>query len=454
MSVSTSIGLVEQGRAIQPVSKCHVGTDVDEVGAKGTLTAVEDAEYPEGGYGWVVVAASASIFFNGWGLSNAWGIFQTYYESRYPDTSPSVISLIGSLQAAMIEGTGMLVGVLMERFGLKKVMLVGAVLQIGALLATSFCDAVWQLYLAQGLAYGVGAGTLYIAAVSVPGQYFDKKKATAFGILYTSSGLGGVVWPIVLAHLFNSVGYGWTVRIVMFISLLQIAFGLFFIKERVVARVDDDHPQGEREVSTHEKAAASTAIIYRDTRLWYIAVGYFILSIGMLSPMFYIGTFAKTIGMSDHLSFYLLAILNAASIPGRTITGILADRWGRLNALIAAIMGAAVVQLVGWSLIRTNAGVIVFAVLYGWVFGGLISLMPAVTAQVLGQHHLATKFGVVSAFGGGGALMGAPVAALWIGSTRESYYGTIIFSGCFVLFSGLWYLGLRIWIDRRIRVKV
>ena len=31
-------------------------------------------DYPEGGYGWVVVAASACVFFSGWGLSNAWGV--------------------------------------------------------------------------------------------------------------------------------------------------------------------------------------------------------------------------------------------------------------------------------------------------------------------------------------------------------------------------------------------
>lgn len=405
--------------------------------------------YPEGGYGWVVVAASASIFFNGWGLSNAWGIFQTYYESVYPDTSPSVISLIGSLQAAMIEGTGILVGVLMEKFGMRKIMIVGAVLQVVALLATSFCTTIWQLYLAQGLAFGLGAGTLYIVAVAVPGQWFDKKKATAYGILYTSSGLGGVIWPIVLAQLLPKVGFGWTVRVVMFISLAQILFGCFFLKERDIAR------QQNLDTTTSAPAKADSLFhIYKDLRLWYIAIGYFILSIGMISPMFFIGTFAKTVGMSDHLSFYLLAILNASSIVGRTVTGILADKYGRINFLILSIFCAGLSQLIMWTTIKTNAGVIVFAILYGWFFGGLISLMPALTAQVLGQHNLATKFGVVSAFGGGGTLLGAPVAATWIGDTRESYIGTIVFSGGFVMLAGIWYLSLRLWINRSLWTRL
>lgn len=393
------------------------------------------------------------------------GILQTYYESPYPETSASFISLIGSLQAAMIEGTGMMVGVLMEKFGLKRMMICGAVLQIGALLATSFCTAVWQLYLAQGLAFCAGAGTLYIDADSVPGQWFHRRKATAYGALYTSSGLGGVVWPIAIANLLPKAGFGWTIRIILLISLVQIIFGLFFVKERDINKQEPSSPASEPlEMShtlpsqnEHERMSSgqpSTLQVCKDKKLWYIAAGYFILSLGMLSPMYFVRNFAKTIGMLDHLAFYLLAMLNAVSIPGRTLTGVLADRYGRPNILVLSILGAAIVQLVMWTTITTNAELILFVIFYGFVFGGLISLMPAVSAQVVGQNQLATKFGVLSALGGFGSLMGAPVSALWIDKTRESYYGTIVFSGGFVLASALWYAALRIHLDRRFWVRV
>lgn len=332
----------------------------------------------------------------------------------------------------------MLVGVLMDKFGLRPVMLAGAALQLGGLLATSFCTSIWQLYLAQGLAYGLGAGTLYIAAVAVPGQYFHRRKSTAYGILYTSSALGGIIWPILISQLLPQINYGWTIRVIMFISAVQILFAYFFIREREVPREE----------------VIQTKSIYKDLKLWYISVGYFILSIGMLSPMFFVTTFARVIGMSEHLSFYMLALLNAASIPGRTITGILADKYGRFNVLLISILMAAMVQLIMWSLITTNAGVIVFSCLYGWSFGGLISLMPSITAQTLGQHHLATKFGVVSALGGAGALIGAPLAALWIKDTRESYYGCIIFSGTAMLVSVVWLAALRFYLDKRVWIRL
>lgn len=436
---------------------------LDEKATAGHRVKEEDevVTYPEGGYGWVVVASSAAIFFTGWGQANAWGTFQTYYETVYPHTSPAVISLIGSLQMAMIEGTGVIVGALLERFGLRKVMVAGATLQVGALLATSFARTVWQLYLAQGLAFGLGAGTLYIVAVSVPGQWFHRKKATAYGVLYMSSGLGGIIWPIALARLLPRIGYGWTMRVILFVSLALILAGCCFIREREIARPPSvvvvaaavpgsTTTEDEKEVAA--KSSQASWAMYTDVNLWYISAGYFIISVGVSSPMYFIGTFAKTVGMSDHLASYLLAMLNASSIFGRTVTGIMADRYGRINVLLLSILSASLTQLLLWTSVRTNAGVIALALLYGWFFGGLISLMPALSAQVLGQENLSAKFGVVSAMGGAGQLLGAPVAALWIGDTRASYLGTILFSGGFVLASGLLFLYLRLRIDRRMWV--
>ncbi|ORY78994.1 major facilitator superfamily domain-containing protein [Protomyces lactucae-debilis] len=424
----------------------------DKEAATQTVAAYpENSTYPEGGYGWICVLGSALIFFNGWGFSNAFGVFQTYYEIQFPDSSASVIALIGSLQACLIEGTGMLVGVFVDRYGMRPVMLVGAILQVGALLAASFSTKIWHLYLSQGVMYGLGAGALYIVAVSVPGQWFHKRKATAYGILYTSSGLGGVLWPIILTQLFGKVGFGWTMRITMFITLVQVVIGCLLLRERPLSQpsADADEKSGRAQ---EPRVEVQDVNIYKSKTLWYCAAGYFILSIGMLSPMFYIGTFAKVNGMSDHLSFYLLSMLNTASIPGRTICGWLADRYGRMNALCVSIFAAALVQLIMWSTIRTNAEIILFSCFYGFSFGGLISLMPAVTAQVCGQQKLASKFGVVSALGGAGTLVGAPIAALFIGDSPESYLGCILFSGFCMLLATAWYTGLRFYTDRRIFV--
>ncbi|BFZ54270.1 hypothetical protein PYCC9005_001303 [Savitreella phatthalungensis] len=396
--------------------------------------------YPEGGYGWVVVAASASIYFCGWGLSNAWGTFQTYFQDTlYPNEPDAAIALIGSLQAALIEGTGVIVGLFIDRVGVRPVMIGGAVLQLGGLLAASFAKTVWQLYLSQAVMFGIGAGTLYIVAVSVPGQWFDKRKATAYGLLYTSSGAGGIVWPIVLTLLLDNIGFGWTVRIVLLVSAIQIVFGVVFMRTRSIEPIEVEEP-----------AKVDLRAIYSDKKLWFISAFYLVLSIGMLNPMFYLSGFGPTVGVGRTLSFYLLAVLNASSIPGRTICGLAADRCGRLNVLIISTTAAAIVCLAVWTTVTGTGGVIALAVLYGFAFGGLISLMPAVTAQICGQHHLATKFGLVSAAGAIGCLVGAPLAALFLNGRRSGYQHCAAFSGAFIVLAAFMMIGLRWKLERRL----
>jgi Na+/melibiose symporter-like transporter len=76
------------------------------------------------------------------------------------------------------------------------------------------------------------------------------------------------------------------------------------------------------------------------------------------------------IGMSVSLAGYLLPICNAFGIPGRIIPTMLADRYGRLNVTTIVMVMITVVLLGCWIPSQTNAVVIVFAALYGFLIGG------------------------------------------------------------------------------------
>jgi len=95
---------------------------------------------------------------------------------------------------------------------------------------------------------------------------------------------------------------------------------------------------------------------------------------GLFTPFFYLPTFAVEHGMSVQLAAYLVAILNGASFLGRVVPGILADKIGPLNMLFAAGASTGILIFV-WQAITTNAGIIVFSVLFGFCSGAIISLM-------------------------------------------------------------------------------
>ncbi|KAL4912928.1 hypothetical protein BDW62DRAFT_206079 [Aspergillus aurantiobrunneus] len=99
-------------------------------------------------------------------------------------------------------------------------------------------------------------------------------------------------------------------------------------------------------------------------------------------PYTFIITQAERYGMSSHMAQYFIPILNAASIFGRILPGILADRIGRYNVMVLFGYFARILVVALWLPSRRNATAIVFGVLYGFAPGAFVSLSPALIAQV------------------------------------------------------------------------
>ena len=64
------------------------------------------------------------------------------------------------------------------------------------------------------------------------------------------------------------------------------------------------------------------------------SIGLFLAFMGLYIPFFYIIVYAESLAVNEDLSFYLLSVLNAASVFGRIIPGLLADKLGSLEVLI------------------------------------------------------------------------------------------------------------------------
>ena len=80
--------------------------------------------------------------------------------------------------------------------------------------------------------------------------------------------------------------------------------------------------------------------------------------------------------MSIHLQGYLIPILNAASVFGRILPGIVADRFGRMNTTIVMTMFTAIIDLALWLPAKSNVPIITFTAFYGFGSGAFVSLAP------------------------------------------------------------------------------
>ncbi|OJI83159.1 hypothetical protein ASPTUDRAFT_57117 [Aspergillus tubingensis CBS 134.48] len=349
---------------------------------------------PNGGLqAWLQVTGSFFLFFNSWGTVNTYGAFQAYYElGLLKDQSNSDISWIGAIQAFLLLLIGVITGPLYDSGHFYVLILTGSALIVVGFMTLSVCTSYWQVLLAQAFCIGLGNGSLAASG----------------------SSLGGVLYPIIFRQLQPRIGFGWATRTIGFLALATTAFSLSVMRVRQTPKT--------RRVLTEFSA-------FKEIPYSLFCVAMFFGYIGFFNPIFYIEAYAiQKHVIGEPLAFYLVSILNAASVPGRIIPGLLAPRFGPLNILLASAIISGVLSLC-WIAITDSGGLIAFAVLYGFFSGAFVAL-PAVALTSLTPNldTLGTRMGMCSVLCGLGSLCGSPVAGAILDNTGL-YLGVQLYSG-------------------------
>lgn len=154
------------------------------------------------------------------GIVVTFGDYQSFYESGQLFTQTSSnISWIGSIQAFFVFATGAIAGPIFDRGHLKPLLIVGTFCMVFGHMMLSLCKEYWQALLAQGFMIGIGAGCLFVPSLAVMQPYFSRHLGLAIGLAATGSSLGGVIYPVIFINLIDRLGFGWTVRVIGFVSL-------------------------------------------------------------------------------------------------------------------------------------------------------------------------------------------------------------------------------------------
>ncbi|KAL9110016.1 MAG: hypothetical protein Q9227_005355 [Pyrenula ochraceoflavens] len=286
---------------------------------------------------------------------------------------------------------------------------------------TSICKEYWQFVLAQGIVIGLGNGALFVPSVAILPQYFTTKKALANGLAAAGSSLGGVIYPIVFHNLIDKIGFGWTTRVMGFMSLGTCLISVFVMKPRVLPK---------------QKRALTELGAFREPGYTLFCIAMFFGFIGFYGFVFYCQPYALEQGMSPRLAFYLVPLLNATSIFGRILPNFLADRTGPLNILVPASIGTATLAL-AWIGVHSNASLIILTLLYGFTSGGFVSLPPvAIVWLTKDLSRVGTRMGMCFAIFSLGLLVGAPSSGAILSHTGK-YIGLQLFSGVTLMLTGL-----------------
>lgn len=99
----------------------------------------------------------------------------SYQTHLFPDVVPERIILIGSIAASLYFILGAFTGRFADLVGYRIALILGSSLMIGSMFASSVATQYWQLFLSQGLMFGIGLAFVYPPASTISRQYFSHR---------------------------------------------------------------------------------------------------------------------------------------------------------------------------------------------------------------------------------------------------------------------------------------
>lgn len=286
---------------------------------------------------------------------------------------------------------GFFAGVFVDRFGPRRLMLVGILLAglapIG-LGGTTTLVAFYTFYLMNALGYVTGGPLPNQVMLS---RWFDAGRGRAMGIAYLGIGVGGALVPLLAHALTEALGWRTALKVIGAL-MIAIAFPLaFFVRE----------PEGHGHSAAPGSPAAGSAgtdsilDVLRQPAFYLLALGS-MASIGAVG-----GTtqnlklfFAMDRGMAQARVAELISLVLVGSIVGRLLMGWLADRWPRKRVmLLIYLIVAATIPLL-WAA-PSPATLRAAAVAFGVGLGGDYMIIPLMAADLFGLKRMGRVMGIV-----------------------------------------------------------
>ncbi|KAF9217451.1 hypothetical protein BGZ59_004301 [Podila verticillata] len=363
----------------------------------------DGAVMESGRRGYMVVFGGFLIVMAAIGYVSIYGIFQSKYNEIYgaKGKSPSDISFIGSLASGFQFGFTIFTGPIMNKFGYKVTLWGGAIISSLGLLLASWCTELWQVYLTQGVMFGIGASLLNLACTAIPPLWYNKNRGLAMGICFCGAGIGGLAFGFIIPALINAVDIYWTLRIFAIFHFVCTGFAAIIMR---APRQLAGPPIAK------EKDIMNLSIL-KDPgfMLWFLAAALF--GFAYVIPFAYVPSYAKdVIGLDANVQGgQLLAIMSGANAVGRIIIGIAGDRLGPIPVAGFCFLAAGASCFV-WMFAMTHGALIGFSVMYGFFSGAFFTMIASITANIVGLANLGSGLTLVYIINTPGNLFTLPIA--------------------------------------------
>jgi MFS family permease len=379
-------------------------------------------------YGWWVVAAFSVMTFTSTGIRHAVGPFLKPIVADLGIDRAS-FSLVIALSLFLYGVFMPLAGLALDRFSVRVVSSVGAVLLVISLVLTATVHTLWQFAAVYGVLVPIGlAGTGPVIASGVVARWFNKRRGTALSVLGSASMTGmsllvpGVTWMILTI--------GWrTTYMVIGLGVLALMLPLCLLVVRDSPESMGLHADGAAPKvgpAAAERVRAGEAM--QTLAFWQLAGSFFTCGFSMSLLSAHGLPMLTDHGYTPMFASWALGVLGGSSIGFTVMLGALSDRFGR-RPVLASIYAGRVLIFAGFFLIRDNPlAILAVAVAGGVTMAGTGSMTSALTADIYGRFSVSSVFGLIFLVHQTGAAIGSWLAGALFESTGG--YGAAFALAC------------------------
>ncbi|XP_033729109.1 monocarboxylate transporter 12-like [Pecten maximus] len=404
-----------------------VGDTTDE-----TSDCEKSVQPPDGGRGWVVTISSFFICMVVDGVNGIFGIF-------YPELLSAFGGSKGKTQISSSAMFGTLLvlapvsGVLMEKYGHRKVAICGGLISSTGLFLSTFSPNLDVMILLYGFVGGFGMALLYPTSLVVVGMYFEKRRALATGIAVSGSGIGTLVFAPLSEILLETYGWRGTIWLMSAVVLNTVVCGSFY------------RPIGRQESMTAKSETTKKNCILNVFDLSLLTYPVFILhafsgflySIAYNIPLSYLPAQAKFVEISSQESALLISIIGISGTISRILIGYISDKRCVntlvLNSTMLMIGGLATCFVPYYT---TFSALSLYSATYGAVAATFVSVMTINLVKLMGLQNLPRTLGLYFLCMGIGSFIGSPVAGA-LSETSRNYNNAFYFGGVAMGLAGL-----------------
>ena len=384
-------------------------------------------------YAWIVIVIAAVMHMAGGSIRQAFGVLIVPLEETR-GWNPATVTLAYAMASITGAVLAPLSGYCTDRYGARKVILVGVGTFTAGALLTGVVSQVWHLWFSYGLFLGVASACFNVPIITTASYWFRTHLGYGIGFLQASHGLGPAVMAIVVSVLitgaswkmaFFSIGVGGGI-----IMLVLMAFFRNIpsdIGSRAFGAPESEAPPVERDPKQEMlRLKAFRSSMQATSAFWKLVFIHFLGCVSHAIVIIYIIPIAVFAGVNEVTAAGVLSTLALVSVTTRFLIPVISDYIGARGTMATAFMWQGLpVLMLFWA--HEPWQFYMFAVIFGIGYGGEGSAFPVINRQYFGRGPMGASFGWQQLGAGSGMALGAWVggALFWV---FDSYTATILVS--------------------------